>query len=196
MYNSGDGSGILVRYQIIDVYMPTINITLHHATVSDAPALAALQRHVFAATYGAALPAATLDAYVGRTFATAQVAAEIARADTAHLLALYNGMLVGVSKLVRGAWDNPQHNHTAEIARLYVDARFHGQGVAALLLQSTLGMAREQGARTAWLCVWQHNPRAIAFYRKHGFVAFGHIPVFVDDIRFDDLLMRRTTDDC
>ncbi len=33
--------------------------------------------------------------------------------------------------------------------------------------------ARVSGARTLWLGVWEHNPRAIAFYRKCGFEDVG-----------------------
>jgi ribosomal protein S18 acetylase RimI-like enzyme len=43
----------------------------------------------------------------------------------------------------------------------------------------------------AWLGVWEHNPRAIAFYRKSGFVEVGdHVfPVGRDPQR--DVVMAR-----
>ena len=36
-----------------------------------------------------------------------------------------------------------------------------------------LARAGRGGADQVWLGVWEHNPRAIAFYRKHGFVEVG-----------------------
>jgi ribosomal protein S18 acetylase RimI-like enzyme len=59
------------------------------------------------------------------------------------------------------------------------------------LLAETLDAARQRGWRTLWLCAWQHNPRAIAFYRKHGFVQVGHTEVLVEDVVFHDFIMSR-----
>ncbi|UFU07676.1 GNAT family N-acetyltransferase [Ruania halotolerans] len=54
-----------------------------------------------------------------------------------------------------------------ELAALYVLAREYGQGTAANLLEIATGDA------PCMLWVARENPRAAAFYRKHGFVADG-----------------------
>ncbi|SEF00195.1 GNAT family N-acetyltransferase [Ruania alba] len=54
-----------------------------------------------------------------------------------------------------------------ELAALYVRASEYGQGTAANLLQLATGDA------PCMLWVAQDNPRALAFYRKHGFEADG-----------------------
>ena len=99
-----------------------------------------------------------------------------------------------MSKLVEGAPVNHPLLNAVELARLYVDVGWHGSGIARALLEKALAAVREQGYDSIWLCVWERNARAIAFYRKHGFAEFGQMPVFVDEIRFDDLLMRRNLD--
>lgn len=56
----------------------------------------------------------------------------------------------------------------------------------------TYDQCREFGFKNIWLCAWEENRRALAFYRKHGFEAFGAMPVFVDTVRFEDILLRRS----
>ena len=55
-----------------------------------------------------------------------------------------------------------------ELSRLYVAPAHHGAGVAAALLDAARAEARAWRADRLWLAVYQRNPRAIAFYAKHG----------------------------
>lgn len=176
--------------------MNSLDLVIRPVTFDDAIPLASLQARVFALTYGAAIPRPTLETYLDHIFAPEQIAAELNRSDSMYLVAAHNGTIIGVSKLIAGAPADHQLPNAVELARLYIDAEWHGCGVASALLKVALASAREQGYASVWLCVWQRNARAISFYRKHGFVVFGHTPVFVDDTRFDDLLMRRNLDDC
>lgn len=48
-----------------------------------------------------------------------------------------------------------------------------GCSVAQDLLPAALSAALEQGGLSIWLSVWEHNPRAIAFYTKSGFEDVG-----------------------
>jgi ribosomal protein S18 acetylase RimI-like enzyme len=77
------------------------------------------------------------------------------------------------------------------VQRLYVDARYHGKGVAALLMDACIDAARRYDTKALWLGVWEHNPRAIAFYAKCGFVEVGEqvFPLGGDLQR--DLVMAR-----
>jgi ribosomal protein S18 acetylase RimI-like enzyme len=46
-------------------------------------------------------------------------------------------------------------------------------------------------ARTIWLGVWEHNPRAIAFYLKCGFVDVGRHPFQLGrDVQTDRIMSR------
>ena len=80
----------------------------------------------------------------------------------------------------------------AEVQRLYVDAPWHGKGVAQALMASLLGTAVAGGADVAWLGVWEKNPRAISFYGKSGFTVVGeHVFVLGSDPQRDLVLARR-----
>lgn len=60
-----------------------------------------------------------------------------------------------------------------ELWRFYVDKPWQGQGVAQRLMSAAKHRARERGAASIWLGVWERNARAQAFYRKHGFTQVG-----------------------
>jgi GNAT superfamily N-acetyltransferase len=108
-------------------------VRLRPAVAGDAASLAALARRVFAATYGAAIPAPTLHAYLHERVTAevfgAQIAADallVAEADAgpAGYLRLHAGPLpacVGGPAVV-------------ELAQLYVDLAYQARGLGARLL--------------------------------------------------------------
>jgi ribosomal protein S18 acetylase RimI-like enzyme len=77
-----------------------------------------------------------------------------------------------------------------ELWRFYVDKAWHGRGVAHALMDAAKSRARARGAVTLWLGVWERNPRAQAFYAKHGFRKVGsHVFVVGSDPQTDDVLL-------
>ena len=61
-----------------------------------------------------------------------------------------------------------------ELWRFYVDRGWHGRGVAQALMDRVKAEARQRGAQTLWLGVWERNDRARAFYAKCGFADAGN----------------------
>jgi len=57
--------------------------------------------------------------------------------------------------------------------RLYVLASWQGQGVGRASLDDTVAYARRDGRSFVWLCVWDQNLPAIAFYAHVGLRPFG-----------------------
>ncbi len=168
------------------------HVAVRFATPDDAPALADLAARVFARTYGAAIPPDILQSYLARSFAPQVVAAEIAQPNVTHLLALEDGDIIGFSKLEPSPLPpDVGASHAVELSKLYVDAAHHSRGVGASLLLRTLAEARRQGWNTLWLCVWEHNSRAVAFYHKWGFEIVGRTQIYVDTIVFHDHVMER-----
>ena len=59
------------------------------------------------------------------------------------------------------------------------------------LMDAVCAEAAVLDAGTLWLGVWERNPRAIAFYRKRGFIEVGaHVFRLGDDAQ-TDLIMQR-----
>ncbi len=73
-----------------------------------------------------------------------------------------------------------------EVQRFYADRSVRGTGLALRLMEHALEAARDLGGRHAWLGVWERNPRAMAFYRKAGFVEIGSTYYMVGSDRQTD----------
>lgn len=78
---------------------------------------------------------------------------------------------------------------TIEIARFYVDARFHGRGVAQVTMAEVKRIAGQRGAASLWLSVAQTAAQAIRFYEKEGFRISGELVYMLGNDPKDDWLM-------
>ncbi len=165
-------------------------ITIRPAITADAPATAMLSRQVFQETYGNALTTPALTRHLSDALSDQAVASEIDNPDSLTLLAYRNDTLAGVSLLTR---NRPPAcvpiRPAVEISRFYVDRRERGTGLAYELLIHSRHAAWEHGAAVVWLCTWEQNNRAIAFYRKHGFLEVGIKTIRIPPVDFHDLVL-------
>lgn len=177
----------------IEPTLASDRITLRVAVPSDAGALARTARAFFTQTFGAANRPEDMDAYLADAFSEQRQRADLHDAEQRVWLALdQTGEIVGYAHVRHGAPGRSielASNRAVEIARLYADPRWHGRGLGPSLMNACLGTAREWGADLLWLGVWEHNPRAIAFYEKHGFRAIGAQEFLLGADRQRDLVM-------
>ena len=61
-------------------------------------------------------------------------------------------------------------------------------------MRDAFATAAAAGADCLWLGVWEHNPKAIAFYRKFGFEIVGEHTFMLGQERQRDLLMAAGID--
>ena len=172
----------------MELPLPKVRRADHH----DARRLAELAEETFRATFGAANTAEDMDLHCRTNYGEATQAGELANPDMVTLLSEEDGRLIGFAQLRwGGAPDCVKASAPGEILRLYVARDWHGKGVAPMLMRACLEAMAARGADVAWLGVWERNPRAIAFYRKFGFVEVGdHVfPVGSDPQR--DIVMAR-----
>jgi diamine N-acetyltransferase len=173
--------------------LPIIRI----ATRRDAGRLAEIAEQTFRATFGALNRASDMDLHCRSYYGEALQAAEIARPDGLTLLSEDEGRLIGFAQL---RWATPPacvpKGSAGEINRLYVVADWHGRGVAQELMRACFAHMQRRGSEVIWLGVWERNHRALAFYRKFGFVEVGaHVfPVGTDPQR--DIIVARSLADC
>jgi GNAT superfamily N-acetyltransferase len=162
------------------------------ATPAEATALAAFGEHTFRATFGAANDPADIDAYCAETYGIELQRREISDPARHIVLAYAGDTLAGYAQLSDG------HRFACvtgpapiELLRFYVDAPWHGCGVASRLMAEMISAAVARGARTMYLAVWEHNPRAIAFYTRQGFVRVGRaLFTLGKDVQTDHVLVR------
>jgi ribosomal protein S18 acetylase RimI-like enzyme len=78
---------------------------------------------------------------------------------------------------------------TFQLWRFYVDRPWIGRGIAQRLMAAARAEAEALGGETLWLGVWERNLRAMAFYRKCGFVDVGSHPYVVGNDPQTDRIM-------
>lgn len=161
------------------------------ATPADAAVLADLARRTFYDTFAAANDPGDMALYLEGAYGVDQQTRELADRDITTLLVEEGGVAIAYAQL-RG--DHVPECVTGpdpiELWRFYLDRPFHGRGVAQMLMDRVKVVARERGAKTLWLGVWERNDRARAFYLKCGFADAGqHIFLFGTDPQIDRVMV-------
>ena len=132
-----------------------------------------------------------LAAYMAEAFSREQTERELADARNIFLIAEIQGEAAGYAKLTVGATEEGiSAERPIELNRLYSHQKFLGKGVGRALMEECLARGRVLGCDVMWLGVWEYNPRARAFYEKHGFNYVGrHVFQLGSDPQID-LLMQ------
>jgi len=163
------------------------------ATTEDAGLLAELGARTFSDTFAADNTAEDMAAYLAACFSREKQAAELADPRSVFLIAEAEDKSAGYAHLLAGQWPREiTGSRPIEIVRLYSAHEWIGKGVGSALMTACLDAARNRGADSVWLGVWENNVRAQAFYRKWGFVEVGtHVFMLGSDAK-TDLVMQRT----
>jgi len=163
------------------------------ALPADAAALAALAERTFRATFAVDNTPADMEAHVAQSYSPAHQARELSEpARTTFVAEGPSGALAAYAQLRAGAAPACVTGPAPmELCHFYVESADHGRGLAQELMAAVLEAAAQEGAATLWLGVWERNPRAMAFYRKYGFVDVGaHTFVLGSDPQTDRLMAR------
>ncbi len=157
---------------------------------SDAQALAQFAARTWAETFGPDNDPAHLAAHLATAFGEHQQRGELTDPEFRTLLVEQGRILCGYVQV--GRREPPAcvaGPAPIEIARFYIDQPWHGRGLAQRLMTAAKDTARALGGRTAWLGVWELNPRAIGFYTKCGFLDVGTTDFWVGSDRQTDRVM-------
>ena len=165
-------------------------VTIRVATVDDAAVVAELARRTFYDTFAASNDAGDMALYLARAYGIDQQTRELQDRDMTTLLVESGSEAIAYAQVRTGhVPDCVTGADPIELWRFYVSHAWHGRGVASPLMDRVKGVARDRGARTLWLGVWEHNHRARAFYAKWGFVDVGeHVFLFGTDPQTDRVM--------
>lgn len=166
--------------------------TIRIGTPADAAALTALAIRTFRDTYESHNTPEDMALHIAQAFGPAQQGRELVDPDLITLIVEVGTELAGYAQLRRkrppACVDGEE---PIELWRFYVDKGWHGQGIAQALMARVDTEAARAGARTLWLGVWERNDRALAYYRKSGFVDVGsHTFVVGGDAQTDRVMVR------
>ncbi len=162
------------------------------ALLGDARILADLGERTFRETFESQYPPFELRAFLAEAYGEAIQRAELADSARPALLLELEGTPVGFAQLRLGHREaGVPGARPVELQRIYLLRAAQGGGRGASLLEASLAIARDWGADTLWLGVWEHNARALAFYARHGFHEVGEHVFQIGQQRDRDLILAR-----
>ena len=136
-------------------------------------ALQELGRQAFTETFAPYNTQEDLQDYLNEGFNELKLLRELNNPDSAFFFAVAEGKNVGYLKINTGlAQTELKVADSLEIERIYVLREFFHLKAGQVLLDKAKKIALEKGMKRIWLGVWEENFRALAFYRKNGFVEF------------------------
>jgi ribosomal protein S18 acetylase RimI-like enzyme len=170
--------------------MPEPEAQIRHATTADAPALARLSAALFPLGCPANTKPEDLAEYIRQELTPQRFCALLEDDRNVILVVNIADKLAGYALLAHGS--KPPYRQLAgcELRKFYIDAAYHGRGVANALMRKVLAIAEDGGEGTLWLSVFSGNERAISFYRKWGFRIAGVRDFLVGTDCQQDYLMQ------
>lgn len=171
-----------------------MSILISTAQSHQADLIARLARQSFEEAFAIDNDPQDMAAYMEVAFAPEMIREEFQSNLNTYFLGEYGDNPYGFAKLRRGS-KPPEilaDKTSIEVQRLYVIEEGHGKGLGKALMEACLSMAGSEGIEYIWLGVWEHNPRAIRFYRKMGFEVCGsHDFVLGRDVQTDLEMFRK-----
>jgi ribosomal protein S18 acetylase RimI-like enzyme len=169
-------------------------IALRPCTVDDAPTLALIGAATFLEAFAGKLDGASIVSHCHRQHAAEVYAKYLAAPDSRAWLGVVQPGEAPVGYSLLTAPDLPLADLTAddiELKRIYLFSRFQGNGRGKVLMEAALNAARAMGKTRILLGVHAENAKALAFYRKNGFVQVGTRTFQVGASLFHDLVLGR-----
>lgn len=148
-------------------------VSIVPVSVNDVEKLQAISRVTFLQTFAAHNNEADMEAYINSSFSIDKLRDELNNSKSEFYFVQDAGMIVGYLKINTGEAQTEQKGiNTFEIERIYVDSAYLGKKIGQLLLNKAINLATEKRTAYVWLGVWEENRRALAFYKKNGFIPF------------------------
>jgi ribosomal protein S18 acetylase RimI-like enzyme len=159
------------------------------AIPEDATAVAEFMTRSFLAAYGHSSSPENVQKAVKKHYGVEAQHADLADNHIVNCLCIIDEKIAGLAQVKPPKPDADPNQF--ELSRFYVDAIYHGKGIAPALMQKTLDVTRARSIKALWLSVWQESQQAIRFYQKQGFVISGDTLFMIGDEAMKDWLMSR-----
>jgi ribosomal protein S18 acetylase RimI-like enzyme len=170
-------------------------IKIRRAIEEDAALIADISRETFYDSFAEQNTAEDMELFMEQQFSTSLLMDELFDTSNLFFLVFCEEEPAGYIKLKPGTHaDLDDANHAIEICRFYARKHLIGKGIGKAMMLHAVQYARTAAYKTIWLGVWEHNQRAIDFYKSFGFQKFSeHDFVLGKDVQRDWLMMRKVS---
>ncbi|MBF0577751.1 GNAT family N-acetyltransferase [Dysgonomonas sp. GY617] len=166
------------------------NILIKKVTLNNINQLQEIGRRTFHETFSSTNTEENMTNYLEEKFSIEKLTTELSNSDSLLYFAIINDDIIGYLKINWGqAQTEIKDEQGLEIERIYVLQKFQGKYAGQLLYEKAIEKAKQKNIDYVWLGVWEENPKAIAFYKKNGFIEFDkHIFKLGDDEQTDIMM--------
>ena len=166
---------------------PMRSVQILPATEAHLPALAELAGVIWRQHYPGIISRAQIEYMLGKMYALDTLRTELRTKGIHFVRLLVAERFVGFASF--GPMPEPE---TMKLHKCYLLPEFHGRGYGSLLLKHCEQETRRLGAKRLTLAVNKQNTKAIAAYRRHGFVVTESVVTdFGSGFVMDDYLMAK-----
>ena len=168
-------------------------IVIPPVTPDDLETLQTLSRETFYEAFAKDNNEADMQKYLEESFNSEKLTVDLNDPASFFFIAWDNNDPVGYLKLNTGdaQTELKDDDTSVEIERIYVKSAYQGKKIGQLLYDKAEEIGREQKRKYIWLAVWEHNLKAMAFYKKNGFEKFGEHIFKLGDDEQTDIMMRK-----
>ena len=167
-------------------------LSIKRITIDQLDILLAFSKKTFYDFFAQLNEPANMEAYSAVAFAPENMQRQLANPDSHFYFAMIGNEIAGYLKLnFNDAQTEYKDKNALEVERIYVSAEHHGKKFGKELLNFVVEMAKEKRFNYVWLGVWEHNEKAIGFYKHSGFEFCGTHEFLLGDERQTDLLMKK-----
>lgn len=165
-------------------------MNIKRASLKDINSLQKIGKRTFLETFSTENSKQDMAYYLEENFSFKKLTNELTEINSEFYFVEMEGKVVGYLKINFGeAQTENKTENSMEIERIYVSKEFQGKKVGKALFNKAVLIAKEKKVSYVWLGVWERNTKAISFYVKNGFKAFGkHIFVLGNDPQTDIMM--------
>lgn len=162
-----------------------LKIEIRPVTPPDVPAISALAREIWQASYPGIITQEQIDFMLEQRYGVERLYDDLEQADKWLDQAFFEGRRIGFafSEIYKGEF---------KLDKLYIHPDVQRRGVGGQLIEHVAQRARKQGYPAVILAVNKRNEKAIASYKKYGFAVREAV---VNDIGcgfvMDDYIMEK-----
>jgi len=169
-----------------------MTINIKRCNIVDSRILQEISYETFNETFKNQNSTENMNAYLEKAFNINQVEKELSNNSSQFFFISLNNAVSGYLKInTNDAQTEEMGDESLEIERIYIKKEFQKHGLGKYLLNKAIQIAEELKKSKVWLGVWEKNEKAIAFYKKMGFVQTGAHSFYMGDEEQVDFIMTK-----